>query len=152
MPERTRSPQIEGNHIVRDGTMTTTGDQGIKHLGVIGDMTGETRPMMLIRGKNAGIQMDIESIGIKGGSEAGIITAGSTRSLVDSPTKAGHMFIERHIESRDVNNAHTVNRDRTKIGSHIKIASWNARSLKRDFSKIQNILDLDCEIILIQET
>ena len=39
-----------------------------------------------------------------------------------------------------------------KLPVNINIISWNAQSLKKDFSKIQDISELDCDILFIQET
>ena len=58
------------------------------------------------------------------------------------------------IESPDrVNIVNTVNKSaKTQKLKNVRLASWNALSLRGDFKKIHEVIDLDCDIILIQET
>jgi len=63
------------------------------------------------------------------------------------------MELENLCGSNDVKNVKNITAsNRLKLPVNIKILSWNAHSLKGNFTKLSEILDLACDIILIQET
>ena len=63
------------------------------------------------------------------------------------------MELESLCGSNDVKNVKNITAsNRLKLPVNIKILSWNAHSLKGNFTKLSEILDLACDIILIQET
>jgi len=80
------------------------------------------------------------------------------------PIVDGEMEIEdvrRPIsrDAMDIESPRKLNRINNNYGKHkattlgnIRLLFWNAQSLKGDFEKITNVLDLDCDIILIQES